>query len=197
MENKKQKAKKKKVIKKKDKKIRLLIGSINPVKTRAVEKAFKLYFKNIEVLSFKVDSGVSDQPLNQETFEGSKNRVFRLMEINKKNKLKADYFVSIEGGLINLFDHWFNFSVVCIANKKEFHYSTTGLNELPYFVVKKMLNNIELGKIMDSLSRSKNSKQKNGAIGFLTDNRITRTDSYVYAVILALIPFIKKDLFKK
>jgi non-canonical (house-cleaning) NTP pyrophosphatase len=40
-----------------------------------------------------------------------------------------------------------------------------------------------------------NSKQKHGAVGSLTKNRINRTQLYVQAVQLALVPFINPGLF--
>ena len=40
-----------------------------------------------------------------------------------------------------------------------------------------------------------NSKQKNGAVGILTDNLINRTYYYAHAIILALIPFSNTKLY--
>jgi len=32
-------------------------------------------------------------------------------------KLEADFYVGIEGGIINMFDNWFGFAIVCISDK--------------------------------------------------------------------------------
>ncbi|MGK0308683.1 MAG: non-canonical (house-cleaning) NTP pyrophosphatase, partial [Urechidicola sp.] len=40
-----------------------------------------------------------------------------------------------------------------------------------------------------------NSKQKNGAVGILTGNLIDRTQFYVEAMVLALIPFLNKEIY--
>ena len=41
----------------------------------------------------------------------------------------------------------------------------------------------------------KNTKQKGGAIGFLTNGVMDRKDLYVQGLIVALVPFIKKELY--
>ena len=41
-----------------------------------------------------------------------------------------------------------------------------------------------------------NTKQKMGTTGLLTNNVIDRTQYYTQAVILALIPFLKTDLYE-
>lgn len=53
----------------------------------------------------------------------------------------------------------------------------------------------ELGEADDILFKQTNSKEKQGTVGALTNNIINRTDYYKPAVIFALIPFIKPDLY--
>ena len=53
----------------------------------------------------------------------------------------------------------------------------------------------ELGDADDMVFKRSNSKQKNGAVGILTDNLIKRTDYYSHAIILALIPFTNTKLY--
>ena len=53
----------------------------------------------------------------------------------------------------------------------------------------------ELGDADDIVFKRSNSKQKNGAVGILTDNLINRTDYYSHAIILALIPFTNSKLY--
>jgi non-canonical (house-cleaning) NTP pyrophosphatase len=52
-----------------------------------------------------------------------------------------------------------------------------------------------LGDADDIVFKRSNSKQKNGAVGILTDNLINRTDYYTHAIILALIPFTNSKLY--
>lgn len=53
----------------------------------------------------------------------------------------------------------------------------------------------ELGNATDQVFDQKSSKQKSGSVGILTNDIIDRTQSYVDAVILALIPFKNQNLY--
>jgi len=55
---------------------------------------------------------------------------------------------------------------------------------------------VELGHATDIVFKEENSKQKEGTIGMLTDTIITRKDFYREALIFALIPFRKPDLYQ-
>jgi inosine/xanthosine triphosphatase len=104
--------------------------------------------------------------------------------------------VGIEGGIINIYGNWFSLGCICIRNKEgETAFGTSSHFPLPEQIVKELLNGVELGKVIDKLTHQNNSKQKNGAIGFLTKNIITRKDLYTQGIITALIPFLNPALF--
>jgi inosine/xanthosine triphosphatase len=171
--------------------MKVLVGSKNPVKIEATKEAFKKYFYDIEVVGIEVDSKVSKQPIGIEMFVGAKNRVEEL------KKLEADFYVGIEGGIINMFDNWFGFAVVCISDKNvRYGYGVTSFFQLPEIVVNEIKNGKELGEIMDELTKRENTKQKEGAIGILTKGAIDRKSLYIPAIVCALIPFLNKGLFE-
>ena len=171
--------------------MKVLVGSKNPVKIEATKEAFKKYFDDIEVLGIEVDSNVSKQPIGMETFVGAKNRVEEL------KKFEADFYVGIEGGIMNMFDNWFAFAVVCISDKHgRYGYGVTSFFQLPQIVIKEIKNGKELGEVMDELTKKENIKQKEGAIGILTNGVIDRKSLYVPAIVCALIPFLNKGLFE-
>jgi inosine/xanthosine triphosphatase len=174
----------------------VLVGSKNPVKIESVKEAFEKYFPDVTVLGVEVSSGVSDQPVNDDTFKGAKNRADALYRINELNKLDAQFFVGIEGGIINICDKWFSLGCICIINDEgKVGFGTSSHFSLPKKIIDKLLSGIELGKVIDSLTDQHNSKQKSGAIGYLTKEVITRKDLYAQGIITALIPFINADLF--
>ena len=47
--------------------MKILVGSKNPVKIQATYEAFIKYFSNIDIVGVGVDTGVAEQPLNEET----------------------------------------------------------------------------------------------------------------------------------
>ena len=84
--------------------MKILVGSKNPVKLKAVKETFEMYFDSIEVVGITVESNVPDQPIDEETFKGAENRARSLALINDKQKLHADFFVGIEGGISKIFN---------------------------------------------------------------------------------------------
>jgi len=175
---------------------KVLVGSKNPVKISSVQNAFEKYFNKVEVTGINVDSKVSDQPVNEETFEGAKNRAFKLIEKNNKDNLGADYFVGIEGGIIQLYKKWFAFGCMCIANREgKTGFGTSAHFELPKGIVDELLNGKELGDVMDKIQNKSNTKQKLGAIGYFTNGVMSRSELYVPGLITALIPFLHQDHF--
>jgi inosine/xanthosine triphosphatase len=171
----------------------ILVGSKNPVKIESVQSAFSKYFNDCTVLGINVPSFVPEQPVNEQTFEGAKNRCLELINYSNKNNINADFYVGIEGGISKLHNIWFSYGCVCVAdNNNLYGYGTSPLFQLPNFVIERLLKGEELGTVMDELFNHKNSKQSLGAIGFLTKGVMNRTELYTYGVITALIPFVNE-----
>ena len=66
---------------------------------------------------------------------------------------------------------------------------------LPDFIVQRLLKGEELGVVMDELLNDHNTKQKHGAIGFLSKGVIDRESLYISGVIMALIPFLNQSWY--
>jgi inosine/xanthosine triphosphatase len=174
---------------------KILVGSKNPVKIRSVKDAFEKYFENVEVIGINVNSKVPNQPVNEETFKGAKNRTLELIGINKEMKLNADFFVGIEGGITQIYYRWFAFGCMCIADKEgKTGFGTSAHFELPNAIVKELLNGKELGDVMDDIQNKSNTKQQHGAIGYFTNGVMNRSELYVPGLITALIPFLHQEL---
>lgn len=178
--------------------MKILVGSKNPVKIASVEQAFANYFENLEVTGIDVSSGVSIQPVNEETFIGAQNRALMLKEINENENLSADFFVGIEGGIAQQFGKWFAFGCMCVIDKfGKTGFGTSPHFELPKSVIEKLLSGLELGDVMDEIQNEQNTKQKNGAIGFFTNGVMNRKELYVEGLKVAIIPFLHKEMFFK
>lgn len=94
--------------------MRVEIATNSIEKINGIKLAFSRYFKikesSIEIINMKVDSGVPEQPFNEETYLGALNRVNTLIE----NSEKADYYISCEAGIEEFFGKYLNVQVVCI-----------------------------------------------------------------------------------
>jgi len=170
---------------------KVLIASRNPVKINATKKAFEEVFTDrFEFEGVSVDSLVSDQPMsNDEALKGATNRLQNIQH------LKADYFVSIEGGIDLLDNNYEAFAWIVISDKQKIGKAKTATFQLPIKISNLIKEGYELGDADDLVFKRSNSKQKNGAVGILTDNLINRTDYYSHAIILALIPFTNTKLY--
>lgn len=178
--------------------MKILVGSKNPVKLAAAKEAFLAYFDDIEVEGVNVDSSVSDQPLDEETFEGAEHRAKVLKKLDEKASIGASYFIGIEGGAFNIYSKWFGVGIVCIMDQKgNVGFGTSPMFELWGEATEKVLEGIELGDIMGDVTGDPDIKRKEGAVGFLTDGVVKRKDLYVSGIKLALIPFLKEDLYIK
>lgn len=174
---------------------KIVIASKNPVKINAALSGFKKMFPkgDFEIEGVSVASGVSDQPLTDaETFKGAFNRVNNAF----KEKSDADYWIGIEGGIEEKNLEMEAFAWVIVKSKDgKIGKGRTGTFFLPPKIVKLIKQGKELGEADDIVFKRKNSKQENGAVGILTEDIISRTNYYIEAIVLALIPFKNQDLY--
>ncbi|GAB4580900.1 MAG: inosine/xanthosine triphosphatase [Anaerolineales bacterium] len=87
------------------------------------------------------------------------------------------------------------FAWVVILGKDLTGEARTGTFQLPPKITRLVRQGVELGHADDLVFQRSNSKQKDGAIGILTDGLIDRTAYYAHAVMLALVPFKKRELY--
>ncbi len=174
---------------------KIVIASKNPVKINATLNGFKKMFPkaDFEIEGVFVPSGVSDQPLTDaETFKGASNRVNNAF----KEKPDADYWIGIEGGIEEKNSEMEAFAWVIVKSKSgNTGKGRTGTFFLPSKITELIKQGKELGEADDIVFKRKNSKQENGAVGILTEDVISRTNYYIEAIVLALIPFKNPDLY--
>jgi len=176
--------------------IKILVGSLNPVKINAVNNAFKSVFPtlNIKCTGSHAPSGVSDQPMTaNETREGAINRA----QFCKLSEEIADYYVALEGGIDLTEDGPMTFAYFAILDSQHQSIGRSASLPLPHSVYESLKLGKELGDVMDELFNTTNVKQKGGAIGLLTNNNASRESIYTQALILALAPFLNRNLFNQ
>ncbi len=141
-----------------------------------------------------VPSGVSHQPMTDaETLTGARTRAGNA----RTARPEADFWVGIEGGVEERMkdEGMHAFAWVVILGKDLTGEARTGTFQLPPEITRLVREGVELGHADDIVFQRSNSKQKDGAIGILTDGLIDRTAYYVHAVMLALVPFKKRELY--
>lgn len=173
----------------------MIIGSQNPVKVQCVKDSFHLMFRQA-IFSFEgcqTESGVSDQPMtDEETYLGALNRA----RFVRAAFPMADFCVGIEGGISDDGQLMEAFAWVVIIGAANQSRARTATFLLPEKVASLVRGGIELGVADDMVFGRSNSKQQDGAVGLLTNGVINRTAYYSHAVTLALIPFLKEEVFE-
>lgn len=166
--------------------MKVLIGTKNPGKIEGAKEAFKNYFDDFEIEGILVSSDVSDQPVNNEIYEGARNRVNNLMNYALENGIDAEYFLGVESGITNLLGKWVNINIAVIKDKNGYESWGTG----PAFPVPdKYIDEIlstELGKVMDRVFEQNDLRSGKGGINFITNEVVSRVDLTKYAFIMAL-----------
>ena len=172
----------------------IILASHNPVKTRATMAGFHRMFPDLDfdISWVSVPSGVREQPISdEETLRGAINRAQRARNLVRK----GDFWVGIEGGVEQSEHGMLAFAWVVILSNNHEGKGRTGAFYLPNQVAEIVRSGKELGDADDIVFGRVKSKQKQGAVGLLTEGVIDRTVFYEQAVILALVPFKKPGLY--
>jgi inosine/xanthosine triphosphatase len=171
--------------------LRVHVGSSNPIKAQAVKNVFERVFGPTEVRLIPVESGVPRQPFDDDTARGACERARQALH-------DADFGVGIEAGLI-----WHNeltlyFDVQFCAVISQDGRLTVGHGSgfvYPPKVLEQVHRGRTVGEIMSELTGIERIGHKGGAIGYLSKNVLTREQLTEQAVLMALIPRIRPELY--
>jgi inosine/xanthosine triphosphatase len=188
--------------------LKIVVGSLNPVKVNAAKQGFclamKLNEQDVDIEGHDVPSGVSDQPIGDEEIKlGATNRARSCYSAFKDlNGCVPYYSIGIEGGIINSGNGTEDEEMECYAwivvfDGTQFGKSKTASFILPGMIADLIKGGMELGDADDAVFKRINSKQGDGTVGHLTKGVLDRTQFYVQAVVLAMVPFQWPELYKK
>ncbi len=173
--------------------MKVLVGSKNPGKVQGAKNALEKYYQNVEVIGVKVPSGVSEEPIDDEIYQGAKNRVEALIVYAKENNIDADFFMAVESGMTNRLGKWMITNIAVISGKNgKMSYGTSASFPVPEKMVQKIQTET-LGNVMDELFDQSNLHSGTGGVGLLTHGVITRIDLNTQAFIMALTEFVNGD----
>jgi len=197
--------------------MRVGVGSGNPVKRRAVERALGVGGESdsgavlhdaevgpldglpddpetVAVESVPVPSGVSEQPTGHtETIAGAENRAAAVLDAAPD---AYDLGVGIEGGVAR-FDGGNGLFLVMWAAVSDGSRVGRGAGpslELPDAVAARIGEGEELGPVMDDILDTTGVAKRGGAAGALTNGRVSRADALATAVAGAFGPVVS-DLY--
>ena len=88
------------------------ITSQNKLKVEAVRNAYSFMEPSPEISGYSADSGVGEQPINEQTLQGARNRIADL----RKRVDGLDRIISIESGIFHEGDKWLDKAVIVILD---------------------------------------------------------------------------------
>lgn len=157
--------------------MKIIVGSNNKTKLKAVRKAFNGHM----IKSVDSPSKVSNQPTtDEETLLGAKNRASYCHEFHPN-----DLSIGLEGGvmLINEELYLCNWGVLMSPNTDVITASGARI-KLPESFIDDLFSGVELSKLIDDYSKKHNTRESEGAIGVFTDGEIDRVSMFEHVTLL-------------
>lgn len=177
--------------------LKVTIGTKNQGKIEGAKRALERYYNDIEIEGIKVESEVSEQPVNNDIYIGARNRVRNLKKYCKQNNIESDLYIAVESGITNSLGRWMIINIAVIQDNNNFEsYGTSPAFPVPDKFVKEIIST-DLSKVMDKVfEEDKERHNRGGGIQLLTHNEITRIDLTEMAFIMALIEYINGDIWR-
>lgn len=166
--------------------VTVTLGSTNPAKISGVRKAFEAYFASPLVTGYNVESGVPNQPFDDELYIGARNRAMSAMK-----RGKSDYYVGIEGGIIRIDGKCYSTTCAVVLNSQLTEHTGYSLMfEVPETYMEIVRRGYELGEATDMLTGERDTKKGKGLIGVLSLQRLDREKLVTESVLVALMHFV-------
>jgi len=171
--------------------LKVRVGSTNRVKVDAARRAFVEAFRRVQIKGLEVPAKVSAQPFEEETIDGAVARARSAIG-------DADYGVGIEAGLF--WDEgakdYLDVQYCAVADKRGVVTIGHGPGfAYPEAVIEAVKRGKTVGEAMESFTKVKNIGRGIGAIGWLTQGVMDRTRLTEVAVLMALVPRVRRDLY--
>lgn len=170
------------------------VGSANPVKVAAVrEELAHLTGCQVEARGTSVASGVAEQPVEEATLEGARNRAAAAMAACTD----ADYAVGVEAGLLHLGAGPPCDAQACVVVDRR------GMQSMgwgpafryPDWVTRRALSGEMVSEVLGPVADDPRIGGTTGAVGFLTEGRMDRQELTRLALRMAFVPRFRPSLY--
>jgi inosine/xanthosine triphosphatase len=143
-----------------------------------------------------VDSGVADTPKSvEELTEGAFMRAKTLFLLPG---VAAEYCVGVEGGLYCVGEKVFLQSWSCVFDGNRHAFGSSGSIEIPTALARAVMEKgADLGVVVDGFAEQQDVRSKQGTWGVLTNDLVTREDSFELATLAALMPFFNRAMYDR
>jgi inosine/xanthosine triphosphatase len=175
--------------------VRVAVGSQNEVKVEAVRAEMgRVLGVAVEVKAVAAPTGVPEQPKGAEAMRGAAARA----DAARKAWPGCDYAVGIEAGLLPMLGAEGFYDVQACAVLDRTGWQTDGWGpafHYPDWVTHRALGGEMVSAILGPVAGDPRIGSTTGAIGYLTDGRMDRRELTRIAVLMALVPRIRRALY--
>ena len=187
---------------------RIAVGSTRRPKLQAVQEATASFAARLsphaplEIQGHEVESGVSHTPSSrEELMQGARQRAEALHKMLADSGQRADYCVGLEGGLDvaveNGIRRVFLESWAYVTDGARGHFGCSGSIEIPELLAEEVLSRrTELSIAIDRYAGAVGIRDGQGAWGVLSDNLVSRQESFRLAVVAAFAPFYNVKMYR-
>jgi inosine/xanthosine triphosphatase len=177
------------------------VASKRPPKVNGIRRAaellsaqFGIAFSGIIFESEESGSAVADTPLSVgELMQGAEYRAKNIFHTEGNDRL---FTVGVEGGLFIVRNRTFLQSWACVYDGSRTTFGASGCIELPQSLARDVVDrHIELGVAIDTFAKRTDVRSKQGTFGILTDDLVTREDSFAAAAVNAFMPFFNEKIY--
>lgn len=169
--------------------VRISIATSNHLKVEGVKTVFSTLMSNIAVEQDSRFNSENNQPFGDQVIELANERaLFSLKDY--------DYSVGIEAGVFqNRFNNTY-YDVHCAVVIDRNGTLTTGFSsgfQIPESIVRELKRGMDISSAFEKLKETPFIGSREGLVGYLSDNRVIRSDLIEEAVRNALIPRMKPE----
>ena len=169
--------------------LKVSVGSLNPVKAAAARAVIERFYPQLEIVTVDVSGGVGEQPWGSEAEIGAGERAMACLG-------ESDLGIGIEAGVCDwedgLYDVQYCVIVDAMGRKSVGH----GMGfRYPPSVAELVRNGSSVGDACAQLFEEGDQGSGTGAIGILTNNVLDRKALTEQAVLAAMVPRIRKELY--
>jgi inosine/xanthosine triphosphatase len=169
--------------------MRVFVGSANPVKINATRAVMEKIFEDVEVEDRHVDPAVPKEPWEGEVLKGAVNRARKALQ-------EGDLGVGIEAGIYRFDDGLYDIQVCAIIDKRGVITHGQGMGfRYPPPIEDLLLKDMSVSEACEVLFKEKGEGRRGGAVGILSNGLMKRQQLTEQAVLAAMIPRIRKDIY--
>ncbi len=169
--------------------LRANVGSLNRIKVDAVTNVLTRLYGEVKIAGVDVETGVAEQPMGEETRRGAMVRASQAIR-------DADLGVGLEAGVFDTDDGLYDVQYCAVIDQRGRYTIGHGMGfRYPPAVAELVREGRTVGRSFQELYGWERDGKKEGAISFLTTGALDRTALAEQAVMAAMVPRVRKELY--